>query len=39
LPKAFRGERQPDLVAGKVNSDVDAKQSPFAKLAALKKPR
>ena len=39
LPKALRGPRQPNSVAGGAGAGLDAKQSPFAKLAALKKIR
>lgn len=39
LPRALRGARQPDVSAGIVEAGGGAKQSPFAKLAALKKTR
>jgi hypothetical protein len=39
LPKTLRATRQPDAVAGDVSAGAEAKQSPFAKLAALKKTR
>jgi hypothetical protein len=39
LPKSLFGSRQPDVSAGNVGAGVEAKQSPFAKLAALKKTR
>jgi len=38
-PRALRGARQPDVSAGIVEAGGGAKQSPFAKLAALKKTR
>ena len=39
LPKSLRRSRQSDVAVGNVQVTVEAKQSPFAKLAGLKKTR